>query len=196
MIFHLCFCFYHTFLKRKVGKRNFGYWFCAFLFSLAVRGRFASVRKALACFAKKSARKTTTRRKTLLQSRLRRASFLGEEALKQIKSPCFPPPPQAQKLRTIKNFLRFELHFRLCTGKADAAEKLRLELLRGFRDTSRIAFFRTFFSKKKVHKKTRFASDATPSFRHFLTKMPPTLFSAKPARVLANLPPRGSLKKK
>ena len=73
----------------------------------------------------------------------------------------FSPSPQAQKLRTIKNTLRFELHFRLCFGKADAADNLRLELLRGFRDSSRIAFFRTFFSKKKVHKvlsvrKTRF----------------------------------------
>ena len=64
----------------------------------------------------------------------------------------FATSVQIPKPRTIKNTLRFELHFRLCFGKADGADNLRLELLRGFRDSSRIAFFGTFFSKKKVHK--------------------------------------------
>ena len=116
----------------------------------------------------------------------------------------FLPSPKAPKLRTIKNALRFELHSRLCLGKADVAEKLRLELLRGFRDTSRIAFFRTFFSKKKVHKKPVFAESSlfddtcafclATSFRHFLAKMPPP--SSRQSlqgcfAPLANLPRRG-----
>ncbi len=108
----------------------------------------------------------------------------------------FATSVQIPKPRTIKNTLRFELHFRLCFGKADGADNLRLELLRGFRDSSRIAFFGTFFSKKKVHKDNgtvpewnfRFDNICSfrfvASFRHFLAKMPPTLFSAKPARVL------------
>ena len=107
------------------------------------------------------------------------------------------PSPQALKPCAIKNVLRFELHLRLCFGKADGARKFCLELLRGFRDSSRIAFFRTFFSKKKVHKGmavagnfclddslsfckspkttngTGYASGTIRSFRHFLTKMPP-----------------------
>ncbi|MBD9207907.1 MAG: hypothetical protein EGQ30_00820 [Clostridiales bacterium] len=41
----------------------------------------------------------------------------------------FLPSPKKAKLSTIKNTLRFELHFRLCFGKADGADKLRLELL-------------------------------------------------------------------
>ena len=48
------------------------------------------------------------------------------------KSFCFIPSPQIQKPCTIKNALRFELHFRLCFGKADGAEKPRLERRGGF----------------------------------------------------------------
>ena len=70
---------------------------------------------------------------------------------------AFSPSPQAKKLRTIKNTLRFELHFRLCFGKADVADKLRLEQQEGFGRNVRIAFFRTFFSKKKVHKGNEFS---------------------------------------
>ena len=70
-----------------------------------------------------------------------------------------PRPRRRKSPAQLKSTLRFELHFRLCFGKADMAEWLRLELSRGFRDTSRIAFFRTFFSKKKVHKVAVFAGN-------------------------------------
>ena len=55
----------------------------------------------------------------------------------------------------LKNALRFELHFRFCFGKADVADKLRLEQQEGFGRNVRIAFFGTFFSKKKGHKGKR-----------------------------------------
>ena len=109
------------------------------------------------------------------------------------------PITAGTKVPHYKNTLRFELHFRLCFGKVDGAEKLRLEQQGGFGRNVRIAFFRTFFSKKKVHKDkgTAFAENSrlddfctsrlANSFRHFLSKMPPTLFSAKAAMVLCTL---------
>ena len=84
--------------------------------------------------------------------RRRARSACKSPSKKNEKLLLFFPSPQAQKPCTIKNVLRFELHLRLCFGKTDGAEKPHLELLRGFRDSSRIAFFGTFFSKKKVHK--------------------------------------------
>ena len=158
------------------GKRNFGNWFVQILyfhqrsgfpllfvyFSLSVSTRsacfinrrrqsggtgFAGLRSKPSMARQEVQRDPSP---TLLVFFSRKANFLA-----------FSPSPQAKKLRTIKNTLRFELHFRLCFGKADAADNLRLELLRGFRDSSRIAFLCTFFLKKKVHKvlsvrKTRF----------------------------------------
>ena len=120
-------------------------------------------------------------------------SFTPHERGKKL----LPRPRRRKSPAQLKSTLRFELHFRLCFGKADMAEWLRLELSRGFRDTSRIAFFRTFFSKKKVHNAAAFAGNSlfddtctffpVKAFRHFLTKMPPTFFSAKSARVLRTL---------
>ena len=43
-------------VKRTVGKRSFGYSVCSFLFSLPLRGRFASGAKSLAGFAEKRVR--------------------------------------------------------------------------------------------------------------------------------------------
>ena len=92
------------------------------------------------------------------------------------------------------------------------SEKFRLEPSREFlrECVPQIAFFRTFFSKKKVHKGAGFAGNFriddtcsacfANSFRYFLAKMPASssrrslqgcsaplaypLFSAKPARML------------
>ena len=55
-----------------------------------------------------------------------RATFSSREKVKSFR---LFPFPQAQNRRTIKNVLRFELHFSFCFGKAEGAEKLCLELL-------------------------------------------------------------------
>ena len=75
----------------------------------------------------------------------------------KLKASCFPPLPQITKTRTIKSTSRFELYSHLCFGKADMAEMFRLEQQGGFGRNVRIAFFRTFFSKKKVHKGNEFS---------------------------------------
>ena len=107
-----------------------------------------------------------------------------KERLCKQKLFSFFPSSQIQKLCTIKSILRSELHFRLCFGKADVSEKFRLEPSREFlrECVPQIAFFRTFFSKKKVHKGAGFAGDFriddtcsacfANSFRYFLAKMP------------------------
>ena len=50
---------------------------------------------------------------------------IGQKALTLSRPRWHKSPAQS------KNILRFELHFRLCFGKADGADKRRLELLRG-----------------------------------------------------------------
>ena len=127
-------------LKRKVRKRNFNNWFEQILYSHQ-RSGFPLL---FHLYSEK----------------------IGQKALTLSRPRWHKSPAQS------KNILRFELHFRLCFGKADGADKRRLELLRGLRGSlplsarpawlasqtsiSRIAFFRTFFSKKKVHRETAF----------------------------------------
>ena len=95
----------------------------------------------------------------------------------------FLPSPKKAKLSTIKNTLRFELHFRLCFGKADGADNFRLELLRGLRGSPRIAFFRTFFSKKKVHNNvTAFAGLADKKTRKTTTRLGGALLRSRLCR--------------
>ena len=111
-------------LKRKPGKRNFGYWFCLFLFSLSPRERWRTE-----CVGEGFARENF-----FVFSRHRRNKNSAQS----------------------KSTLRFALHFRLCLGKADVAEELRLELLRGSSGFSPNCFLSYFlFKKESTHNEGR-----------------------------------------
>ena len=170
-------------MKRKVGKRNFSYWFAKFFILIKRSGSpllFVS---------------------PIHYSRHPRKA----------KTSCFLPFPKAPKSRTIKNTLRFELHLHLCFGKTDAADRLRLEQQGGFgricwfalasraglagRGESELLSFVLSFQKRKYIKRRllhgsqiRERGRNTPSVTTSSCQL--TLFSATPARVLANLPRR------
>ena len=127
-----------------------------------------------------------------------------------------PPSPAGKKLKVfaffrsrrhkidaqLKNVLRFELHFSFCFGKAEGAEKLRLELLQVvFQEDvpPELLSFVLSFQKRKYMKdaicrfrKEERAGKSTPSVTTSSRRLTPLLGEAcKGASHTCKSPPKG-----